>query len=108
MIFFAMLGFAVGILLPWWFLLVWSFTVGALLPRGWSGALQNCLGACVVWSVAAFYLNGYSQGLIALRMSQLFELPAPALVFLIPGILAAAMALPAYWLGVQSKVLLKG
>jgi hypothetical protein len=108
LIFFALLGYSVGIFLPWWFVIVWSFTLGTLLPRGWSGACQASLAAAIVWAVAAFYLNGFSHGLIAPRMAALFQLPSPYLIFFVPGALAALLALPAYWLGIQSKVLLKG
>lgn len=107
MIFLAMVGFIIGVFLPWWSALIWAFTLGIVIPKGWKGAVSCSIAAGCVWAAAAFYMNGYSHGTIAPRMAALFHLPSVSLIFAATGLIAAILVFPAYWLGVHSKIFFK-
>ena len=79
--------------LPWWSLSLGAFFLGGLRP---SHALSVSGAAGISWAALAFIFDGRSHGLISQRMSGLFNLPWPWMIFLGMFMIAALTALLSY------------
>lgn len=100
MFFFSLAVYAVcAWILPWWGIGMAAFCLGILHGGTRTNAVQTAGAAGLVWACLAFILDGHSHGLISRRMAGLFNLPAPALMFVLMFVIGAVTALLCFWSG---------
>jgi hypothetical protein len=76
---------------PWWMSALAAFALGCCMLRV---TVWPLLGAAFLANAALAYVqDGSNYGLVSQRLAGLFNLPAPALIFLVMGIWGAATAL---------------
>jgi hypothetical protein len=86
--------------MPWWSLAAAGLLLGIFLPAKKARAVQVSAAAALAWAILAYILDGRSHGLISQRMSGLFGMPSPWLMFLLMALIGAVTALLNYQAGV--------
>ncbi len=75
-----------------------AFVFGVFQPGDKKRDLQLAFSAAIAHAALAFYKDGRNLGLISKRMSGLFGLPQPELIFLVMAVLAFVTV----WLGLRA------
>ena len=109
MFFFSLGLFSLAIwFLPWWGLGVTGLVLGFFIRDAKDfTALQVALAGGLAWSALAFIQDGRSHGLISARMSGLFHLPSPVLMFAVVALLGAMTAGLPFQAGLSLKAYIK-
>jgi len=93
----ALLGYALGLFLPWWSIVPAAFLVAMFIPQkpGWS-LLSGFLGAALLWGTMAAWISGNNHGVLAQKLSALIlkkdQPPLLMLLTALVGGLPAGMA----------------
>lgn len=91
---------------PWWSLGVLGCILGLVDKAARQNSWKFALSAGLVWSALAFIKDGRSHGLISQRMSGLFYLPQPYLIFAVVFVVASVSGYLSYRAGASIKVLI--
>jgi hypothetical protein len=80
----ALLAFAVGLQLPWWFIAVAALVVAFAIPQSnTKAALAGFLGVFLLWVVLAYVSEQKGSGLMAKQMAYIIPLKGNTLLLIL-------------------------
>lgn len=93
--------------LPWWSMGLASLWLGFISGPRPRNAVTFACAAGLVWAALAFLKDGKSSGIISQRMSAMFTLPFPPLIFVLVFVLGFVTAFLCFRAGAALSVLYK-
>ena len=82
--------------LPWWSVIFIAAGFGYVTRKGGFSLATAC---GITWAALAFIKDGRSAGLISARVSGMFQLPYPALIFVLVFTVGFVTALLCFYVG---------
>ena len=106
----ALLGYGLGLYLPWWSIVAAAFTVALFMTqRPGLAFLSGFLGAALLWGVMAGWISSSNQGLLAQKMAALIlKKDQPVLLMLLTALTGGLPAGMAAWCASLLRSLLAG
>lgn len=98
----AITAWILGLFLPWWSLAVPCIIVGAGFGnKGSRSFLYGFLGIGILWFIQTLVIHSANDGILTMRIAELFFLPHPLLVIVVPvligGLAGGFSTLTGYW-----------
>ena len=107
MFYFSLAIFAVAAwVLPWWGFALIALALGFTMRASGFRLFAVGAGGAVAWASLAYVSDVRAHSLISVRMSSLFSLPNPALIFVVMAIIGGATAALNYQAGSSLRKLI--
>lgn len=95
-------------LLPWWSIAIASFAVGfGKAQSGWKSFWAGFLGLGFLWLATSGYIHFRTNGILTLKVGEMFTLPLPMLVVLITGLIGGLVGGLSAGAGFQFRAVVK-
>lgn len=80
----AVLGFLIGLFLPWWGIAIVAFLVGLLIPQRLGIAfLSGFVGIFLLWGLLAFWIDIKNNSILSHKISELFKLGGSSVLLIL-------------------------